>query len=161
MRCLGWLAALAPALAAFVALGDVLGAAPAVAATPREKYILFCAGCHGFDGEGGGGAGGMQAVSPLKPDMGVFLQDPLGRAYLVNVGGVTSSGMSSAETALVLNYILQELESQALPDGFEPYTESEVDALRAVPLDDPVATRREIRGRLQARGLSLPPYQWE
>ena len=130
-------------------------------ASPREKYILFCAGCHGFDGEGGGGGGGTEPVSPLGRDMGVFLRDPAGRAYLVNVGGVSSAGMTSAETATVLNYILQEFGSPTLPDDFEPYAEAEVEALRKKPLDDPVATRREILKALKARGYTLPPYQWE
>jgi hypothetical protein len=130
-------------------------------ASPREKYILFCAGCHGFEGEGGGGAGGMEPVPPVRSNMGVFLRDRLGRAYLVNVGGVSSAGMTSAETAAVLNYILLELGDQSLPKDFAPYTAEEVDTLRRKPLDDAVASRVQMRRRLQARGYTLPPYQWE
>jgi mono/diheme cytochrome c family protein len=161
MRGLSLLAALVAALA-FAGLVSVASvAAEPVSVSPREKYILFCAGCHGFDGEGGGGGGGTAPVSPLEPDIGVFLRDQAGRAYLVNVGGVSASGMTSAETATVLNYILREFGSQTLPDDFEAYTEAEVDALRKTPLDDPVATRKEIRSRLKTRGYTLPPYQWE
>jgi mono/diheme cytochrome c family protein len=161
MRGLGLCAAFgaAFALAGFATVGNV-GAEPA-SASPREKYILFCAGCHGLDGEGGGGGGGTEPVPPFGPELGVFLRDSIGRAYLVNVGGVSSAGMTSAEAATVLNYILQEFGRPTLPDDFEPYTESEVDAFRKTPLDDPVATRREIRKGLTARGYTLPPYQWE
>lgn len=91
----------------------------------------------------------------------MFLRDPVGRAYLVNVGGVSSAGMSSAETAIVLNYILQEMGDQKLPADFEPYSAAEIEALRRRPMDDPVATRKEMRRRLLARGYRLPPYQWE
>jgi hypothetical protein len=69
--------------------------------------------------------------------------------------------MSSAEAATVLNYILLELGEQGLPAGFEPYTEAEVEAIRRRPLDDAVEARRQIRERLLAQGVSLPPYQWQ
>lgn len=130
-------------------------------ATPREKYILFCAGCHGYEGEGGGGEGGTEPVPALRSTMGVFLRDPAGREYLVNVGGVSSAGMRDVEAAMVLNYILLELGEQSLPDDFVPYTTEEISALRRRPLDDAVATRMQMRERLLARGYTLPPYQWE
>lgn len=134
--------------------------APAPVVSPQEKYVLFCAGCHGFEGEGGGGGGGQPLIPPLKPDVGVMLRDQLGRAYLVNVGGVSSAGMTDAETATVLNYVLQEFASKSLPADFTPYTESEVARLRRT-MADPVSTRKEIRKRLESRGYKLPPYQWE
>lgn len=133
---------------------------PASTASPREKYILFCAGCHGFEGEGGGGGGGQPHIPSLKPDAGVFLRDRIGRAYLVNVGGVSSAGMTDAEAAAVLNFVLTEFAGKSLPADFKPYTEAEVASLRST-LADPVATRKEIRKRLESRGYKLPPYQWE
>jgi mono/diheme cytochrome c family protein len=141
--------------------GDETSAgAQAPVVSPQEKYILYCAGCHGFEGEGGGGGGGQPQIPPLKPDAGVFLRDRIGRAYLVNVGGVSSAGMTDAETATVLNYVLTQFASKSLPADFKPYTEAEVASLRRT-LADPVATRRQIRKRLEARGYTLPPYQWE
>jgi mono/diheme cytochrome c family protein len=143
--------------------GEASGAAQATGApvvSPLEKYVLFCAGCHGFEGEGGGGGGGQPVIPPMKPDVGVFLRDQLGRAYLVNVGGVASSGMTDAETATVLNYVLKEFASKSLPEDFKPYTEAEVASLRRT-LDDPVAVRKQIRKRLESRGYKLPAYQWE
>jgi mono/diheme cytochrome c family protein len=137
---------------------SAMSAASAVSA--REKYVLFCAGCHGYEGEGGGGGGGQPHIPSLKPDAGVFLRDRIGRAYLVNVGGVSSAGMSDAETATVLNFVLTEFAGESLPADFKPYTGAEVGALRST-LADPVATRKEIRKRLESRGYKLPPYQWE
>jgi mono/diheme cytochrome c family protein len=134
--------------------------AQAPVVSPVEKYVLFCAGCHGFEGEGGGGGGGQPRIPPLKPDAGVFLRDRIGRAYLVNVGGVSSAGMTDAETATVLNYVLTEFASKSLPADFKPYTEAEVASLRRT-LPDPVTTRKEIRKRLESQGYTLPPYQWE
>jgi mono/diheme cytochrome c family protein len=128
--------------------------------SPQEKYVLYCAGCHGFEGEGGGGGGGQPHIPPLKPDAGVFLRDRIGRAYLVNVGGVSSAGMSDAETATVLNYVLTQFARESLPADFKPYTEAEVARLRRT-LPDPVGTRKEIRKRLESQGYKLPPYQWE
>jgi hypothetical protein len=149
---------LAGALAIVAALG---GNASSSEVTPRDKYVLFCAGCHGMEGEGGGGGGGMKQIFPFAPDIGVFLHDPQGRAYLANVGGVTSSGMTEAETAQVLNYILSSFGSASLPRDFVPYTAEEIRALRRDPVDDPVALRRAIGARLESKGLRLPPYEWD
>jgi hypothetical protein len=150
-------------LAASVALVLV---AFCVAAAPgevgaRDKYILFCAGCHGMEGEGGGGGGGMKRIFPFPPAIGVFLNDPQGRVYLANVGGVTSSGMTDAETAAVLNYILSSFGQSSLPATFVPYTPDEIRSLRASRVHDPLALRREIDARLEKVGLQLPPYEWD
>lgn len=165
MPMLGWLLAGAGVASGLLVAGEPdtttsAGAAPGQV-TAREKYILFCAGCHGYEGEGGGGAGGMAPVPPLNRQLGVFLRDPLGRAYMVNVGGVATAGMDDAETAIVLNYLLLELGEQSLPAGFRPYTAAEVRELRNAPIQDAVAERTRMRERLLARGYELPPYQWD
>jgi mono/diheme cytochrome c family protein len=127
----------------------------------RDKYVLFCAGCHGIEGEGGGGGGGMKRIFPFPPAIGVFLNDPKGRLYLANVGGVTSAGMSDAETAEVLNYILLSFGQSSTPQTFVPYTPDEIRGLRENRVDDPLALRREIGARLRQAGLQLPPYEWD
>jgi hypothetical protein len=127
----------------------------------RDKYVLFCAGCHGMQGEGGGGGGGMKRIFPFPPAIGVFLNDSQGRAYLANVGGVTSAGMSDAETAAVLNFILLSFGQSSLPKEFVPYTPEEIRGLRRSRVDDPLALRREIDQRLEKEGLELPPYEWD
>jgi hypothetical protein len=137
-----------------------------VAAAPgevgaRDKYVLFCAGCHGMEGEGGGGGGGMKRISPFPPAIGVFLNDSQGRMYLANVGGVTSAGMTEAETAAVLNYILLSFGQASTPPTFVPYTPAEIRGLRESRVRDPLALRREIAARLEKVGLQLPPYEWD
>jgi hypothetical protein len=136
-------------------------AADSGAVGARDKYILFCAGCHGMEGEGGGGGGGMKRIFPFAPALGVFLNDSQGRAYLANVGGVTSAGMTDVETAAVLNYILLSFGQASLPATFAPYTPEEIRALRASRVHDPLALRREIAARLERVGLQLPPYEWD
>lgn len=142
-----------PAIIGFGAEGGETGA--------RDKYILFCAGCHGIEGEGGGGGGGMKPIFPFAAGVGVFLNDPDGRVYLANVGGVTSSGMTEAETAEVLNYILSAFGHASTPKTFVPYTPAEIRALREDRVDDPLAMRREIGARLEKAGFQLPPYEWD
>ena len=141
--------------------GPALTTAAETSVSPREKYILYCAGCHGFDGEGGGGGGGTKRITTLVPRVGAFLQDPAGRRYLINVGGVSSAGMTDAETATVLNYILTTFGAATLPKDFVPYTAAEVAAFRKHPVRDTLAMRRDIDLRLQARKVSLPPHHWE
>jgi hypothetical protein len=127
----------------------------------RDKYVLFCAGCHGMEGEGGGGGGGMKRIFPFPPAIGVFLNDSQGRVYLANVGGVTSAGMTDAETAAVLNYILLSFGQSSTPKTFVPYTPEEIRGLRESRVHDPLALRREIDERLEKEGLQLPPYEWD
>jgi mono/diheme cytochrome c family protein len=140
----------------------LVAAAPAAAgASPQEKYVLFCAGCHGYEGEGGGGGGGTRRIGPFVEKIGLFLKDREGRRYLVNVGGVSSAGMTDAETATVLNYIINTFGGRSRPADFVPYTVDEVTALRKVPVDDPAAMRTQIALRLRARGVGVPPGHWE
>jgi hypothetical protein len=146
---------------ALLALATLGYAADSAGPGARDKYILFCAGCHGMDGEGGGGGGGTKLISPFVPSIGVFLNDPEGRVYLANVGGVTSAGMTEAETAAVLNYIVSSFGSATAPKTFVPYTPEEIRALRERRVDDPITLRKEIGGRLAKAGFELPPYEWD
>ena len=133
----------------------------AIAEVPaRDKYTLFCAGCHGYAGEGGGGGGGMKRIAPFVDQVGKFLRDRDGRRYLVNVGGVSSAGMTDAETAVVLNYILSNFGRRSTPPDFQPYTAKEIASLRRNAVADPPAMRREISARLKSRGIYLPDGYW-
>lgn len=127
----------------------------------KEKYILYCAGCHGYDGEGGGGGGGTKPIAAFVPKIGLFLRDSEGRRYLVNTGGVSSAGMTDAETATVLNYVLGTFGATSTPKEFTPYTPEEITAFRKQPVADPAAMRKQIADRLKARGINLPPGHWD
>ncbi len=128
--------------------------------SPRDKYTLYCAGCHGFDGEGGGGGGGMRRIASFVDQVGTFLRDRDGRRYLVNVGGVSSAGMTDAETAIVLNYILGTFGRRSTPPDFQPYTAEEISSLRRIAVADPPAMRREISRRLKTRRIYLFDGYW-
>lgn len=135
-----------------VAMGEV----PA-----RDKYILFCAGCHGYAGEGGGGGGASKRIAPFVGQVGTFLRDRDGRRYLVNVGGVSSAGMTDTETALVLNYVLTGFGAKSTPSDFKPYTAEEVAFWRRNAVADPPALRREIAMRLRKKGIHLYAGYWD
>ena len=149
-----------PELSVLLLLCGAVGTAQADHGS-RDKYVLFCAGCHGLEGEGGGGEGGTRKIFPFVASVGVFLNDPEGRRYLANVGGVTSAGMSAAEAARVLNYILATFATTSLPPGFKPFTTSEIEEFRKAPVNDPLIIRRDIAARLARQAVELPPYEWE
>ena len=103
---------------------------------PAQDYVLECRGCHGARGEGAPGS------VPSLAQGARFLATPRGRAYLVRVPGVAGAQLSDARLAALLNWMLRELASDPpAPDGFAPYTASEVARERAHPLRDPLAER--------------------
>ncbi len=119
---------------ASVAVG--LGLAMPIAADadvpPSEAYVLHCAGCHGTDG-----SGHADFVPSLRP-AGALLARPGGRAYLARVPGVAQAPLSDAQLAALLNWMLAEISGAT---DFDPYSASEVGALRREPLRDPAAAR--------------------
>jgi hypothetical protein len=135
-------------------------AAPAEVSS-RDKYTLFCAGCHGYHGEGAGGGWGTKGIASFIDQVGQFLRDREGRRYLVNVGGVSSAGMTDAETAIVLNYVLGTFGGRSTPNDFEPYTSEEISSLRRESVADPAAMRRQIATRLRKQGIHLYAGYWD
>ncbi|MHB8380845.1 MAG: c-type cytochrome [Candidatus Binataceae bacterium] len=117
---------------------------------PAELYTLNCWGCHGA------GAAGIPGTVPrLAHSMGYFLRIPAGRAYLVQVPGVENSALDDAQTAAVLNWMLQTFSRAELPPDFKPYTAAEVETLRAHRLDSVIETRRVLAKQLAARGYKI------
>lgn len=134
----------------------VFGAAPAGAQySTKTLYVLRCAGCHGFDG-----SGSMQAGVPsFVGFIGAFAHDWQGRAYMTHVPGVVGSGLTDAEIADVLNYIVDAFAAE--PEGtLAPFTEDEVTALRAEDIADVVGYRRDVARRLVADGVPVADYPW-
>jgi mono/diheme cytochrome c family protein len=134
---------LAGCLAALVVPPLFARAGPGDAGTTRpmrESYVLHCSGCHRSDGSG---------VDGFAPDLrriGPLLRTQAGRDYLVRVPGVAQAPASDRELAALLNWVLAEI-AETPPD--RPYTASEVAALRAKPLRDPLAARRALSARPQ------------
>ncbi|MGC1676570.1 MAG: cytochrome c [Candidatus Binataceae bacterium] len=120
------------------------------AAPPAELYTLNCWGCHGA------GATGIPGTVPrLAHSMGYFLRIPEGRAYLVQVPGVENSALDDAQTATILNWMLETFSRTELPPDFKPYTAAEVKTYRAHRLESVIDTRSALAKKLAAQGCSI------
>ncbi len=124
-------------------------ATPALAETSAHGlYMLHCSGCHGRDGAGSKTG----RVPPFAGIVGHFAGEAEGRRYLVLVPGVASSGLSDADTARVLNYVVEEWGEGVRRRA---YTPAEVGAIRRSRVDDIVALRGQIVGALARRGVRV------
>ena len=117
----------------------------------RNHYLLHCSGCHQADGSGRVDNG----IPRMKDQVGHFLHLPEGRAFLVQVPGTAQSSLSDADTAAMLNWMLQAISAQQMPADFVPYSTEEVTRLRATPLPDAPRTRRLLVEQLRAQGFPL------
>ena len=63
-----------------------------------------------------------------------FLAVPGGREYLVRVPGVATAVLTDAQLAELLNWTLYRFDAAHVPARFQPYTATEVGALRRQPL---------------------------
>ncbi len=124
--------------------------------TAQVNYVLRCSGCHGTDGSGDSAAG----IPDLRNSVGAFADDDDGRTYVLHVPGVANASLSDREIAAVINYVMQSWGGTSLSVRFVAFTPDEVAARRARPVDDVVRFRREIVGRLHARGISTADYPW-
>jgi len=133
-------------LAALVIAG--LGISDAQAeSSSRTLYALNCMGCHQRHGEGHG------TVPQLRGFVGNFLKVPGGREFLVQVPGVAQSGLSDADIAAVLNWILLEFSADELPEDFRPYDAEEVVRYRNGRLIDVLPVRARLIDEMRARKI--------
>lgn len=139
--------------AALLALVVALPAGSAMANDgARSDYILRCAGCHGMSGEGT-----LRGGVPAFPDsIGAIAESREGRAYIFHVPGVQSASLDPAETAEVMNYILDQWSDGRAP----PFSEAEVREHLSRPVPDIVALRRAIAEELARSGIEIAPYPW-
>jgi mono/diheme cytochrome c family protein len=128
------------ALMAFCLAADSAAAAPQSLPT---LYTLHCSGCHGAQGHGVPEAG-----IPDLHDSGSYVAIPAGRAYLVQVPGLSQSRLDDALAARLLNYVLTRFSADRLPPDFIPYTQAEVAALRADKASDAETRRAAILSAL-------------
>lgn len=131
-----------------------LGSGMVEAAGPAANYLLRCSGCHGVDGSGSAQSG----IPPFPGFLDPFYRDPEGRRYLLHVPGVVSTGLQPDEIAKVLNLLAQRWGKD--PASLPPFTEQEVRAGRAEPVQDLVALRQRLAARYQAAGDAVAPYPW-
>ena len=107
-------------------------------------YLLNCLGCHGSHGEG------IKGTAPPLAGLGDFLKADGGRAYIIEVPGVSLSALNDAQIAIVMNWVLDQMGKDHLPRDFTPYTADEVHRYRAVRLADLSKTRRALLEQLIA-----------
>jgi mono/diheme cytochrome c family protein len=114
-------------------------------ARAQFDYQMHCQGCHTPDGRGA------DSVPRMKDHVGVFLQSPEGRDYLVRVPGSATSALPDERLAAVLNWILVEFAGDSLAAGYRPYTAAEVGRLRQQPLNEVDQYRAALLGTLAAK----------
>lgn len=126
--------------------------APSVAVTtqPRSHYVLHCAGCHGV-----AGAGAPEKYVPSLQRLGLFLNVPGGREFVISVPGVMGSGLGDRQVAEVANWLLATMARDSVPAGHRPYTTAEVTQARAKPLLDVAAERARLVERARAAGITI------
>lgn len=117
----------------------ICGSAIADDRRAQVNYMLHCQGCHLPRAEGVEGR-----VPPMKDFVGYFLHSEEGRDFLIRVPGVAHSALSNDEVAELMNWLLTTYSANQLPAEYVPYSETEVDVLRADPEKDPEATRAII-----------------
>lgn len=111
---------------------------------PRINYMIHCMGCHLIDG-----TGSPPDVPSLPQHLGKFLLVEGGREYLIQVPGTAYSPLSDAETAEVLNWMLEAFARNPLPDPFIPYTANEVAQYRSQALTDVNTIRDQLLLKLE------------
>jgi mono/diheme cytochrome c family protein len=124
-----------------------LGWAEGAAFSPDVDWAVHCQGCHRADGSGTPGS-----VPALAGSVGKLLRVSGGRAFVVQVPGVSMAPVDDASLAAIVNWMLERFGKDDLPADFVPYTAEEVGTLRRTPLTD-VDT---VRARIMA---AAPPVE--
>jgi len=138
---MGWgTRVLRAALAASVVAGaGLLAPGGAAAFSPAIDYAVHCQGCHRADGSGTPGS-----VPALAGSVGKLLRLPGGRAFVVQVPGVSTAPVDDASLAAIVNWMLARFGKDDLPPDFVPYTADEVGRLRQTPLTDVDTVRARL-----------------
>jgi hypothetical protein len=79
-----------------------------------------------------------------------------GRAYIIEVPGVSLSALNDAQIATVMNWVLENMSKNHLPRDFSPYTADEVHRYRAIRLAELSKTRRALLEQLVALKIRAP-----
>ena len=114
----------------------------------RIDYVLHCSGCHASDGRGLTEKG----IPALKDQIGYYLTLPEGRAFLMQVPGLLSAGLSDERAAGVTNWIMTYFAGPSLPADFVPFTRDEAMRYRLAKPADIAAKRKQLAQQLIAAG---------
>jgi hypothetical protein len=140
-------------------LTALLLAAPAWAQETRSAridYMLKCSGCHGADGSGSPDRG----IPDFRGTVDGFGRTEAGRTYVMHVPGVVNSSLTNGRIAAVMNHVIASFGAPETRAGVPPFTAEEVDRLRAVPVPDVVAYRREVAAGMAKIGIPVAGYPW-
>lgn len=137
-------------------LAALLLAAPAWAQSAQFDYMLKCSGCHGADGSGSPDRG----IPDFRGYVDGFGRTEAGRTYVMHVPGVVNSSLPNARIAAVMNHVIASFGAPETRAGIPPFTAEEVDRLRAVPVPDVVAYRREVAAGMAKAGIPVAGYPW-
>jgi hypothetical protein len=96
---------------------------------PAADYVLHCRGCHGPQG---GAVEGK--VPPLANAIGHFMRSDAGRDYVLRVPGVANAALSDERLAAVLNWTVEQLDSENVTGELPRFTAAEVSRARHRPL---------------------------
>jgi hypothetical protein len=114
----------------------------------RIDYVLHCSGCHALDGRGIEAKG----IPRLRDQIGYYLTLPEGRAFIMQVPGLLSAGLSDQRAAGVMNWVIEYFAGSSMPPNFVPYTLEEARRYRLSKPADIAATRRALAKLLFAEG---------
>ncbi|MCC7546689.1 MAG: cytochrome C [Burkholderiales bacterium] len=136
-------------------LGLHLAATAGAAGTFEEQghldYVLHCSGCHKPDGYGVASGG----IPPITGQVGYFLTLPEGRAFLMQVSGLLTAGLSDERAAGVTNWMIRRYAGPSLPKDFLPITAEEARRYRLERPADVSAARNAIAAKLMAAGYPI------
>jgi len=119
-----------------------------MAQEPALNYLQHCAGCHLADGSGSA----RNNVPDMRGVIGLFPRLAEGRAFLIQVAGVSQAPLSADDIAALMNWLLPAFSGAELPRDFAPYTGAEVETLRQHRPADLMALRGELIQQLAALG---------
>ena len=117
----------------------------------RIDFLLHCSGCHAQDGRGLENKG----IPALKDQVGYFLRTDGGRAYVMQIPGLLSAGMSDARAADVTNYILVRFAGASSPENFIPYSAEEAKRYRESRPADIPGKRKLLAAELAELGITI------
>jgi mono/diheme cytochrome c family protein len=122
---LGLVAVASAALSLVAASVGARGQEPENPTRAHVNWMLKCQGCHQPDGNTEA-----RTAPPLAGHVARFLSVPGGREYLGRVPGVATATLDDAQLAELLNWTLSHFDARDMPARFQPYTASEIGALR-------------------------------
>lgn len=117
----------------------------------RSDYMLHCSGCHDMDGSGHPAKG----IPSFRDQVGYFTAIPEGRAMLMQIPGLLSSGLSDERAAAVTTWLVRQFAGPSLPADFRPYTAKEAMHYRETRPVDITATRTRLYKQIVDSGYPL------